>query len=69
MAVKMLISEQTVKSHLYTIFHKVGVSDRLELACYTIHQGLHLTGEGMRLPRRPQSEGRSRAPSRRTRVP
>ena len=69
MAVKMLISEQTVKTHLYTIFHKVGVSDRLELAFYAIHQGLHLTGEGMRLPRRPQSGGRSRAPSRRTRVP
>ncbi len=69
MAVKMLISEQTVKNHLHTIFDKLGVSDRLELAFYTIHQGLHLTGEGMRLPRRPQSGGRSRAPSRRARVP
>src|SRR5216684_3676154 len=69
MAVKMLISEQTVESHLHTIFAKLGVSDRLELAFYTIHKGLHLTGEGMRLPRRPQSGGRSRAPSRRARVP
>ena len=69
MAVKMLISEQTVKNHLHTIFAKLGVSDRLELAFYTIHKGLHLTGAGMRLPRRPQSGGRSRAPSRRARVP
>src|SRR5216683_4889509 len=68
MAVKMLISEQTVKNHLHTIFAKLGVSDRLELAFYTIHQGLHLTGEGMRLPRRPQSGGRSRIGPRRARV-
>ncbi len=60
MAVKMLISEKTVESHLHTIFAKLGVSDRLELAFYTIHKGLQLTGEGMRLPRRPQSGGRSR---------
>jgi DNA-binding NarL/FixJ family response regulator len=42
------ITEQTVKNHLRTIFDKVGVSDRLELALYAIHQQLDLppiTGE------------------------
>src|SRR6266567_3286354 len=42
MADKMFISEQTVKNHLHNIFEKVGVSDRLELALYAIHNGLHL---------------------------
>ena len=42
MAEKMFISEQTVKNHLRNIFDKVGVSDRLELALYAIHKGLHL---------------------------
>jgi DNA-binding NarL/FixJ family response regulator len=41
MAEKMFISEQTVKNHLHNIFDKLGVSDRLELALYAIHQGLH----------------------------
>jgi DNA-binding NarL/FixJ family response regulator len=34
------ISEQTVKNHLRNIFDKLGVSDRLELALYAIHQRL-----------------------------
>jgi DNA-binding NarL/FixJ family response regulator len=38
----MFISEQTVKNHLHNIFDKLGVSDRLELALYAIHKGLHL---------------------------
>ena len=42
MAEKMFISEQTVKNHLHNIFDKLGVSDRLELALYAIHRGLHL---------------------------
>src|SRR5262245_4686246 len=42
MAKKMFISEQTVKNHLHNIFDKLGVSDRLELALYAIHKGLHL---------------------------
>jgi DNA-binding NarL/FixJ family response regulator len=42
MAEKMFISEQTVKNHLHNIFDKLGVSDRLELALYAIHKGLHL---------------------------
>lgn len=46
MAEKMFISEQTVKNHLHNIFDKLGVSDRLELALYAIHKGLHLAGEG-----------------------
>ena len=46
MAEKMFISEQTVKNHLHNIFDKLGVSDRLELALYAIHKGLHLnTGQ------------------------
>jgi DNA-binding NarL/FixJ family response regulator len=43
MAEKMFISEQTVKNHLHNIFDKLGVSDRLELALYAIHHGLHTT--------------------------
>lgn len=45
MAEKMFISEQTVKNHLHNIFDKLGVSDRLELALYAIHKGLHLSVE------------------------
>ena len=45
MAEKMFISEQTVKNHLHNIFDKLGVSDRLELALYAIHKGLHLVSE------------------------
>jgi len=36
------ITEQTVKNYLRAIFDKVGVSDRLELALYAIHQRLEL---------------------------
>jgi DNA-binding NarL/FixJ family response regulator len=42
MAEKMFISEQTVKNHLHNIFDKLGVSDRLELALYAIHNNLHV---------------------------
>jgi len=45
MAEKMFISEQTVKNHLHNIFDKLGVSDRLELALYAIHKGLHTEAE------------------------
>jgi two-component system, NarL family, nitrate/nitrite response regulator NarL len=38
---KIFISEQTVKNHLHNIFDKLGVSDRLELALYAIHKGIH----------------------------
>ncbi|MDQ6677119.1 MAG: response regulator transcription factor [Acidobacteriota bacterium] len=40
LADKLLISEQTVKNHLHNIFDKLGVSDRLELALYAIHNRL-----------------------------
>lgn len=46
MAEKMFISEQTVKNHLHNIFDKLGVSDRLELALYAIHKGLHTGDQG-----------------------
>ena len=46
MAEKMFISEQTVKNHLHNIFDKLGVSDRLELALYAIHKGLHTEDQG-----------------------
>jgi two-component system nitrate/nitrite response regulator NarL len=41
MAERMVISEQTVKNHLHSIFDKLGVSDRLELALYAIHHDLY----------------------------
>src|SRR2546422_445987 len=37
---KLFTSEQTVKNHLHSIFDKLGVSDRLELALYAIHHRL-----------------------------
>lgn len=39
---QLKITEQTVKNHLRTVFDKVGVSDRLELVLYAIHQRLDL---------------------------
>ncbi len=42
MAELMFISEQTVKNHIHNIFGKLGVSDRLELAMYSISKGWHL---------------------------
>ncbi len=44
-AEKIFISEQTVKNHLHNIFDKLGVSDRLELALFAIHKGLHSESE------------------------
>ena len=41
-ALHLAITKQTVKNHLGTIFDKVGVSDRLELVLYAIHQHLAL---------------------------
>ena len=37
---KLSICGQTVKNHLYNIFDKLGVSDRLELALYALHHRL-----------------------------
>ena len=36
----LFISQQTVKNHLHSIFDKVGVSGRLELALYAVQMGL-----------------------------
>ena len=36
------ISEDTVKHHLSNIFDKLGVSTRLELALFAVHQDLPL---------------------------
>jgi DNA-binding NarL/FixJ family response regulator len=48
-ALRLRITEQTVKNYLRTIYDKVGVSDRLELVLYAIHQR-------MELPPVPQAE-------------
>lgn len=37
---KLFISEKTVKNHLSAIFHKVGVTDRLELTLYAFERRL-----------------------------
>src|SRR5262249_3119435 len=39
-AQRFSISEQTVKHHLSSIFDKVGVSNRLELALFSVHNQL-----------------------------
>jgi len=39
--IRAFIGERTVKNHLHNIFDKLGVSDRLELALYAIHNNLH----------------------------
>ena len=39
---KLFISEQTVKNYMHNIFEKLGVSDRLELALFAVHNGLSL---------------------------
>ena len=39
-AEKLKIGEQTVKHHLTNIFHKVNVSNRLELALFAINNRL-----------------------------
>jgi DNA-binding NarL/FixJ family response regulator len=39
-AERLSISEDTVKHHLTSIFDKIGVSTRLELALFATHYGL-----------------------------
>jgi DNA-binding NarL/FixJ family response regulator len=43
-AERFAISEATVKRHLTSIFDKVGVSSRLELAMFALHHGLDHAG-------------------------
>jgi hypothetical protein len=52
----LAITEQTVKNHLRSIYDKVGVSDRLELVLYAIHQKMALPPV-----QPPQVEGRDEA--------
>lgn len=37
---KLFISEGTVKTHLHTIFEKLGLKSRLQLAMYAQEKGL-----------------------------
>jgi DNA-binding NarL/FixJ family response regulator len=39
-AEKLSISEQTVKSHLNTIFRKLGIRDRVQLTRYAVQAGI-----------------------------
>jgi hypothetical protein len=34
-----------VKNHVHNIFEKLGISDRLELALYAVHNGLYPEAE------------------------
>jgi DNA-binding NarL/FixJ family response regulator len=38
----MHLSEKSIDSHKYRIMHKLGIHDRVELACYAIREGLLL---------------------------
>jgi DNA-binding NarL/FixJ family response regulator len=40
MAQKLFISEQTIKNHVHSVFDKLGIADRLELALYAVSEGL-----------------------------
>jgi two-component system nitrate/nitrite response regulator NarL len=48
-AEKMFIGEQTVKNHLHNMFEKLGVSDRLGLALYAVHNNLHVDATARRV--------------------
>ena len=39
-AARLLVSPQTVKNHLHSMYDKIGVADRLELVLYAVHEGL-----------------------------
>ena len=41
LAMCMHISEKTVRNHLSSIYEKLGISDRVELALFAIQQGLN----------------------------
>ena len=40
---RLVISSQTVKNHLQSIYAKYGVSGRLEFIAYALYEGLHLS--------------------------
>ena len=39
-AKKLGISERTVKNHMFTIFKKIGVTDRTQAAIFAIRNGI-----------------------------
>jgi C4-dicarboxylate-specific signal transduction histidine kinase len=50
-AQKLSIGENTVKTHLNNIFHKLGLRDRVELAAYAIRHGMVTNRYDTRDPR------------------
>lgn len=40
-AAKLFVCERTVKNHLYSVFKRIGVSDRRELVRHCLEGGLH----------------------------
>jgi len=44
-AEKLHICDRTVRNHMHNIFHKIGVSSRLQLALYAIHHDLYMRAE------------------------
>ncbi len=44
-AERISAKEQTVKNHVHSIFKKLGLANRLELALYAVHHGLYLEPE------------------------
>jgi DNA-binding NarL/FixJ family response regulator len=63
-AEKLRITERTVKNHLSTIFDKLGVSSRLELAVFALHHGIGTPPE-QPWDRRPEAEPQASARRRR----
>jgi DNA-binding NarL/FixJ family response regulator len=51
-AERLGISEVTVKAHLNSAFHKIGVRDRVELTVYALRVGIVALDEGPMSPRR-----------------
>ena len=47
---RLFISEETVKSHLHSIFEKTGVSDRMHLVLYAVEYNLPLKSHGSAAP-------------------
>ena len=43
---RLFISEETVKSHLHSIFEKTDVSDRMHLVLYAVEYNLRLKSHG-----------------------
>ena len=57
------VTEQTVKNHLSSIFDKLGVSNRLELALYAVHHRLLAAGTAARAGVAGRTPGSSDAPA------